>query len=201
MFQGIDTIYLQVLAPFLHDPHPTPLTCEFRSWRSSFASVREIKELRDGPDAGLQYRAFPSKIWSDFYFVVGHIVIPRKCPWKGGRRRRQGTTVAAGWQGTERDRRGLRVRDVWEGACNSSSRGPPPTHELPENRYTSLTQERRFRTSPLLLQLNFYRSRLTPFSYSTAYASFGGLLMSLTGSFRHMTNVVLGESVYVLLRR
>jgi len=36
---------------------------------------------------------------------------------------------------------------------------------------------------------------------STAYASFGGLLMSLTGSFRHMTNIVLGESVYVLLRR
>ncbi|KAF9650749.1 RNA polymerase [Thelephora ganbajun] len=36
---------------------------------------------------------------------------------------------------------------------------------------------------------------------STAYASFGGLLMSLTGSFRHMTNIILGESVYVLLRR
>ncbi|EKM50665.1 uncharacterized protein PHACADRAFT_152837 [Phanerochaete carnosa HHB-10118-sp] len=35
----------------------------------------------------------------------------------------------------------------------------------------------------------------------TAYASFGGLLMSLTGSFRHMTNIVLGNPVYVLLRR
>ncbi|KLO14481.1 RNA polymerase I [Schizopora paradoxa] len=35
----------------------------------------------------------------------------------------------------------------------------------------------------------------------TAYISFGGLLMSLTGSYRHMTNIVLGEQVYLLLRR
>ncbi|OBZ78971.1 DNA-directed RNA polymerases I, II, and III subunit RPABC3 [Grifola frondosa] len=35
----------------------------------------------------------------------------------------------------------------------------------------------------------------------TAYASFGGLLMSLTGSFRHMTSVVLGDPVYILLRK
>ncbi|KAF9044870.1 RNA polymerase I [Hymenopellis radicata] len=34
----------------------------------------------------------------------------------------------------------------------------------------------------------------------TAYASFGGLLMSLTGSFRHMTNVVLGDPIYLLMR-
>ncbi|TFY80769.1 hypothetical protein EWM64_g3241 [Hericium alpestre] len=35
----------------------------------------------------------------------------------------------------------------------------------------------------------------------TAYASFGGLLMSLTGSFRHMTSIVLGDPIYVLLRK
>ncbi|KAH7883731.1 RNA polymerase I [Phlebopus sp. FC_14] len=35
----------------------------------------------------------------------------------------------------------------------------------------------------------------------TAYASFGGLLLSLTGSFRHMANIVLGDPVYILLRR
>lgn len=35
----------------------------------------------------------------------------------------------------------------------------------------------------------------------TAYASFGGLLMSLTGSFRHMTSIVLGDPVYLLIRR
>ncbi|KAI0936227.1 hypothetical protein AcV5_004418 [Taiwanofungus camphoratus] len=35
----------------------------------------------------------------------------------------------------------------------------------------------------------------------TAYASFGGLLMSLTGSFRHMTSIVLGDPVYILLRK
>lgn len=42
---------------------------------------------------------------------------------------------------------------------------------------------------------------LNVLSYSTAYASFGGLLMSLTGSFRHMTNIVLGDPVYILLRK
>ncbi|KAJ7169571.1 hypothetical protein C8R46DRAFT_201838 [Mycena filopes] len=35
----------------------------------------------------------------------------------------------------------------------------------------------------------------------TAYASFGGLLLSLTGSFRHMTSIVLGDPVYVLMRK
>ncbi|KAI0079604.1 RNA polymerase [Panus rudis PR-1116 ss-1] len=35
----------------------------------------------------------------------------------------------------------------------------------------------------------------------TAYASFGGLLMSLTGSYRHLTNIVLGDPVYILLRK
>ncbi|KAH9944473.1 RNA polymerase [Epithele typhae] len=35
----------------------------------------------------------------------------------------------------------------------------------------------------------------------TAYASFGGLLMSLSGSSRHMTSIVLGDPVFILLRR
>ncbi|KZT74718.1 RNA polymerase I [Daedalea quercina L-15889] len=35
----------------------------------------------------------------------------------------------------------------------------------------------------------------------TVYASFGGLLMSLTGSFRHLTSIVLGDPVYILLRK
>ncbi|KAH8100635.1 tubulin-tyrosine ligase family-domain-containing protein [Cristinia sonorae] len=35
----------------------------------------------------------------------------------------------------------------------------------------------------------------------TAFASFGGLLMSLTGSFRHMANIVLGDPIYILLRK
>jgi len=35
----------------------------------------------------------------------------------------------------------------------------------------------------------------------TAYASFGGLLMALTGSFRHMTSIVLGDPVYLLMRK
>ncbi|KAF8973721.1 hypothetical protein BDZ97DRAFT_1776492 [Flammula alnicola] len=35
----------------------------------------------------------------------------------------------------------------------------------------------------------------------TAYISFGGLLLSLTGSFRHMTSIVLGDPVYLLMRK
>ncbi|KAL0950982.1 hypothetical protein HGRIS_007729 [Hohenbuehelia grisea] len=35
----------------------------------------------------------------------------------------------------------------------------------------------------------------------TAYASFGGLLMALTGSYRHMTNIVLGDPIYLLMRK
>jgi len=35
----------------------------------------------------------------------------------------------------------------------------------------------------------------------TAYASFGGLLMALTGSYRHMSGIVLGEPIYLLLRK
>ncbi|KAH9486772.1 DNA-directed RNA polymerases I, II, and III subunit rpabc3 [Psilocybe cubensis] len=35
----------------------------------------------------------------------------------------------------------------------------------------------------------------------TAYISFGGLLMSLTGSSRHMTSIVLGDPIYLLMRK
>jgi DNA-directed RNA polymerase I, II, and III subunit RPABC3 len=35
----------------------------------------------------------------------------------------------------------------------------------------------------------------------TAYVSFGGLLMALTGSYRHIQNVTVGEHIYLLLRR
>jgi len=48
--QGIDSIDLQVLAcSFLHDAPPgTRVTRGLRSWQRSFASIREIEELRDG---------------------------------------------------------------------------------------------------------------------------------------------------------
>ncbi|KAI6005234.1 RNA polymerase I [Pisolithus orientalis] len=35
----------------------------------------------------------------------------------------------------------------------------------------------------------------------TVYASFGGLLLSLTGSFRHMANIVLNDPIFILLRK
>jgi len=36
---------------------------------------------------------------------------------------------------------------------------------------------------------------------TTAYFSFGGLLMALRGSYRHLANVVVGENVYLLIRK
>ncbi|EAL19150.1 hypothetical protein CNBH2490 [Cryptococcus deneoformans B-3501A] len=36
---------------------------------------------------------------------------------------------------------------------------------------------------------------------STAYFSFGGLLMALRGSYRHLAGVVVGENVYLLMRK
>ncbi|GAA5864571.1 hypothetical protein JCM3774_005170 [Rhodotorula dairenensis] len=35
----------------------------------------------------------------------------------------------------------------------------------------------------------------------TAYVSFGGLLMALTGDYRHISSVTVGEYIYLLLRR
>ncbi|KAF9512632.1 hypothetical protein BS47DRAFT_1372777 [Hydnum rufescens UP504] len=35
----------------------------------------------------------------------------------------------------------------------------------------------------------------------TAYASFGGLLMALTGSYRHLQHIVIGENIYLLMRQ
>ncbi|KAL1412782.1 DNA-directed RNA polymerases I, II, and III subunit RPABC3 [Vanrija albida] len=36
---------------------------------------------------------------------------------------------------------------------------------------------------------------------TTAYFSYGGLLMALRGSYRHLANVVVGENVYLLMRK
>ncbi|GAA6063012.1 hypothetical protein JCM10212_002653 [Sporobolomyces blumeae] len=35
----------------------------------------------------------------------------------------------------------------------------------------------------------------------TAYVSFGGLLMALTGSYRHVAGVTVGEYIYLLVRK
>ncbi|GAA6007238.1 hypothetical protein JCM11491_003058 [Sporobolomyces phaffii] len=35
----------------------------------------------------------------------------------------------------------------------------------------------------------------------TAYVSFGGLLMALTGSYRHVSGVTVGEYIYLLIRK
>lgn len=35
----------------------------------------------------------------------------------------------------------------------------------------------------------------------TAYASFGGLLMALTGAYRHVSNITVGDNIYLLARK
>jgi len=37
-------------------------------------------------------------------------------------------------------------------------------------------------------------------SCSTAYLSFGGLLMALRGNYRHLQELVIGENVYLLIK-
>lgn len=34
----------------------------------------------------------------------------------------------------------------------------------------------------------------------TVYGSFGGLMMALTGNYRHMSNITIGSNVYLLMR-
>ncbi|CED84186.1 dna-directed rna polymerases and iii kda polypeptide [Phaffia rhodozyma] len=36
---------------------------------------------------------------------------------------------------------------------------------------------------------------------ATVYISFGGLLMALRGSYRHLSNIVVGENAYCLIRK
>lgn len=35
----------------------------------------------------------------------------------------------------------------------------------------------------------------------TAYASFGGLLMALTGHYRHLSSITVGDNIYLLARK
>lgn len=45
-----------------------------------------------------------------------------------------------------------------------------------------------------------YKYDDTPSETITVYTSFGGLLMALTGSYRHMSNLSVGSNVYLLVR-
>ncbi len=94
-----------------------------------------------------------------------------------------------------------RDRDVWR-PDGKGRRGF-------EDEYDYVMYGRVYRFDPgtgevVYVLLHFYLPRFTymcPAPFRTAYASFGGLLMSLTGSFRHMTNIVLGDPVYLLMRK
>lgn len=53
-----------------------------------------------------------------------------------------------------------------------------------------------------MLRVPEEEEKLTPWVVrSTAYASFGGLLMALSGNYRHVSGVTVGEYVYLLIRR
>ena len=93
-----------------------------------------------------------------------------------------------------------RDRDVWR-PDGKGRRGF-------EDEYDYVMYGRVYRFDPgtgevVCVSLAFCPSRFTHTcrAFRTAYASFGGLLMSLTGSFRHMTNIVLGDPVFLLMRK
>lgn len=48
--------------------------------------------------------------------------------------------------------------------------------------------------------LQIYKYDDSPSETITVYASFGGLLMALTGSYRHLSNLAVGSNVYLLIR-
>lgn len=60
----------------------------------------------------------------------------------------------------------------------------------------------------VMLTLVCTRSRSQIYKYDegassdtvTVYGSFGGLLMALTGNYRHLSNVTIGNNVYLLVR-
>lgn len=49
-----------------------------------------------------------------------------------------------------------------------------------------------------LMQIFKYDERST--EQVTVYGSFGGLLMALTGSYRHLSKITVGTNVYLLIR-
>ena len=94
-----------------------------------------------------------------------------------------------------------RDRDVWR-PDGKGRRGF-------EDDYDYVMYGRVYRFDPgtgevVYVPLKFYPTKLSDMPhplFRTAYASFGGLLMALTGSFRHMTNIVLGDPVFLLMRK
>lgn len=71
------------------------------------------------------------------------------------------------------------------------------------NSMAQLQRECRFRfTFPSRHVTTIYKANgFTIFLNRTAYASFGGLLMALTGAYRHVSNITVGDNVYLLARK
>lgn len=79
------------------------------------------------------------------------------------------------------------------------SRAPLPLLALPTTR---LTLPPPSPPSPLpRLQCYKYEDVPGPEKDATVYVSFGGLLMALRGSTRHLAELVVGENVYCLIRK
>ena len=84
---------------------------------------------------------------------------------------------------------------VMYGKVSSSSQGQVSMNEH-RRRCTNSTVEGKLCTSYVMVSRTGHL-----YACRTVYASFGGLLLSLTGSFRHMTGIVLGDPLYILLRK
>jgi DNA-directed RNA polymerase I, II, and III subunit RPABC3 len=52
----------------------------------------------------------------------------------------------------------------------------------------------------LIHEIQIYKYDDSPSETVTVYASFGGLLMALTGSYRHLSSLTVGSNVFLLIR-
>lgn len=87
--------------------------------------------------------------------------------------------------------RGLGLCHVRQGEQAKSS---------PAHRYSQFGQKKCL-THPTPFSLQIYKYDEGAASDTvTVYGSFGGLLMALTGNYRHLSNVTIGNNVYLLLR-
>lgn len=73
-------------------------------------------------------------------------------------------------------------------------------HSPFENFLSSQTRERADDT-PFDFEKQVYKFDEGTADEVTAYVSFGGLLMALTGSYRHVSGVTVGEYIYLLVRK
>lgn len=133
-----------------------------------------------------QYRPLASEARRDLFLPALQLSIPRlggySNQWRKWRSVRSGSLMAAGcWQV---DGAGGRIRlcDVRQGV---------------QVRWRSIGKS----VSLGFASIGQCKPSAELCGRRTAYASFGGLLMALTGQYRHLSSITVGDNVYLLARK